>query len=59
MAFSTAEKFVTALKEKGVRSGLLALNDVKHIHDMELRPGTKEWEEQVAPGYRFLFDMLK
>ncbi len=59
VAFSTAEKFVTALKEKGVLSGLLALKDVKHIHDMELRPGTKEWEEQVAPGYRFLFDMLK
>lgn len=53
MPFATAERFVGELKEKGVRCGLLALDEVRHIHDMELRPGTRGWEEQVQPGYRF------
>lgn len=56
--FAAAERFVAALKERGIKSGFLKLSGVKHIHDLHLRPRTKEWDDQVAPGYDFLFDAV-
>ncbi|KAL3250624.1 hypothetical protein ABHI18_011097 [Aspergillus niger] len=52
--FDAAERFITELKTQGVAGDLLGLLSVPHLHDLYLRPGTKEWEEQVEPGYRFL-----
>ncbi|MCJ1359582.1 MAG: hypothetical protein MMC33_009584 [Icmadophila ericetorum] len=56
--FHTAEKFAEALKAHGVRSSLLAVKGVKHIHDLQLMPGTQRWQREVAPGYEFLLDIL-
>lgn len=52
--FSAAERFIAELKSQGVDCGLLELESAPHLHDLYLRPGTREWEEQVGPGYRFL-----
>ncbi|KAF7898017.1 uncharacterized protein EAF01_008983 [Botrytis porri] len=54
----TAKKFVTALKERGVRSGFLEVPGAKHIHDLNLRPGMEQWRQGVEPGYDFLFEIL-
>lgn len=56
--FHTAKKFVTALEEHGVQSGFLGVSSAKHIHDLNLRPGTEQWRQGVEPGYDFLFDIL-
>lgn len=56
--FHTAKKFVTALKEHGVRSGILGVSGAKHIHDLNLRPGVEQWRLGVQPGYDFLFEIL-
>ncbi|KAF5871074.1 putative polyketide synthase protein [Botrytis fragariae] len=56
--FYTAKKFVTALKEHGVRSGFLGVSCAKHIHDLNLRPGMEQWRQGVEPGYDFLFEIL-
>ncbi|KAF7889246.1 hypothetical protein EAF00_009546 [Botryotinia globosa] len=56
--FHTAKKFVAALKEHGVQSGFLGVSCAKHIHDLNLRPGTEQWRQGVEPGYAFLFEML-
>nr|WHF58365.1 polyketide synthase [Aspergillus sp.] len=52
--FAAAERFVSELEKKGVRCRLVGLDGVPHLHDLYVRPGTQEWEEGVAPGYRFL-----
>ncbi|KAL8726230.1 MAG: hypothetical protein Q9166_006855, partial [cf. Caloplaca sp. 2 TL-2023] len=57
--FASAERFDTLLEERGVKHGFLKLEGLRHIHDLHLRPGTREWEEQVEPGYIFLFDIVK
>ena len=36
-----------------------AMQMTTHIHDLHLKPGARGWEEQVAPGYRFLFDVVR
>jgi dipeptidyl aminopeptidase/acylaminoacyl peptidase len=56
--FHTAVKFADALKGYGVKGGLLAVKGAKHIHDLSLRPGTERWQQEVAPGYDFLFSTL-
>ncbi|KAI1840571.1 hypothetical protein JX266_013235 [Neoarthrinium moseri] len=56
--FSGAEVFAAALAEHGVSHGFLAVPGAAHIHDLQLRPGTQKWEEQVEPGYKFLFDSV-
>lgn len=56
--FAAAERFVTALKERQIRHGFLPIQGARHIHDLTAKPGTREWEEQVAPGYQFLFDVI-
>jgi fermentation-respiration switch protein FrsA (DUF1100 family) len=56
--FAGAEQFVAELQERNIRHGFLPLKGVDHSHDLTLRPGSKEWEAQVAPGYLFLFDSV-
>ncbi|KAF7886672.1 uncharacterized protein EAF02_003319 [Botrytis sinoallii] len=56
--FNASKKFVTALKEHGVRSGFLGVSCAKHIHDLNLRPGMEQWRQGVEPGYDFLFEIL-
>lgn len=43
---------------QGVVGDLLGLESVPHLHDLYTQSGTREWEEQVAPGYRFLQDAI-
>lgn len=57
--FAGAERFVAELRNKNIRHGFLPLQGVGHIHDLKLRPGSRGWEAQVAPGYRFLFGSVK
>jgi len=59
VAIASAERFVAALREHGVHCGLLKLEGVRHIQDLELRPGMPLWREQVEPGYWFLFEAVK
>lgn len=56
--FHTAVLFAEALKEYGVKGGLLAVKGAKHIHDLRLKPGAERWQREVAPGYEFLLDIL-
>ena len=56
--YHMAEKFAEALKSHRVRSGLLTVEGVRHIHDLQLEPGTERWRREVAPGYDFLFNTL-
>ena len=51
--------FIKELKKSGVECGFLPIPGVKHIHDLHLKPGSKEWRDQVEPGYRFLFEILE
>jgi len=57
--FAGAQRFVAELAARGVRHGFLTVKGGAHIHDLALRPGTHEWQEQVAPGYQFLIDVVK
>jgi predicted esterase len=54
--FAAAERFVGEMKRRGIESGFLALDRASHLHDLSLRPGMREWDEQVLSGYRFLID---
>lgn len=56
--FAAAERLIDELKTQGVECGLLRLDKVSHLHDLRLRPGMAEWEEQVVPGYRFLVEAV-
>ncbi|KAL9092262.1 MAG: hypothetical protein Q9165_004436 [Trypethelium subeluteriae] len=56
--FTAAEQFLAALKAKNVMCGLLKIEGGKHTHDLTLKPGMKEWEQHVAPGYRFLSEIV-
>ncbi|KAK4244346.1 BcPKS16, polyketide synthase [Corynascus novoguineensis] len=56
--FAGAERFAGEMAARGVRHGLLAVRGAPHIYDLGLQPGTREWEERVAPGYRFLVDLV-
>ena len=57
--FAAAERFVDELSKKNIRHGFLPLAGVNHIHDVRLVPGTGSWEDQVAPGYHFLFEVIR
>jgi acetyl esterase/lipase len=58
-SFEAASKFQEEMSQKGIKSGFLAVKNGHHIHDLLLKPGTMKWDEEVEPGYRFLFDTLK
>ncbi|KAK3902479.1 BcPKS16, polyketide synthase [Staphylotrichum tortipilum] len=53
-----AARFAAELAARGVRGGMLAVEGAPHIYDLGLRPGMAEWEERVAPGYRFLVEQV-
>ncbi|KAI5917885.1 BcPKS16, polyketide synthase [Camillea tinctor] len=38
--------------------GFLSLYGARHLFDLELKEGSQEWNEMVAPGYHFLFEIL-
>ena len=57
--FRTAVEFADALKNTGVKTGFLPVKGVKHIHDLNLKPGMEKWDTQVLPGYKFLLEALK
>ncbi|VUC29968.1 unnamed protein product [Clonostachys rosea] len=57
--YDSASKFVQALRDHEVECGFLTIEGGKHIHDMDLKPGTISWEAQVAPAYEFLFRKLR
>ncbi|KJZ75225.1 hypothetical protein HIM_05419 [Hirsutella minnesotensis 3608] len=56
--FAAAERFTSELKARGVRHGLLPLENMSHLHDLKLRPGSRAWDSQAGPGFRFLFDAV-
>lgn len=57
--FESASRFHEEMNRQGIKSGFLAVKNGHHIHDLRLKPGMAKWDEQVAPGYQFLFDVLK
>jgi hypothetical protein len=54
-----ASNFQEEMNQKGMKPGFLAVKNGPHIQDLLVKPGTMKWDEQVVPGYRFLFDALK
>lgn len=57
--FEPAERFYQELCRRGVKAGFMALPRARHLFDLRLRPGTHAWDEQIAPAYQFLFDILQ
>lgn len=53
-----AVKFGKALKEAGVESEVLIVPGAKHMYDISMKPGKKGWEDNILPGYEFLFKAL-
>jgi pimeloyl-ACP methyl ester carboxylesterase len=53
--FAAAERFIEEMGRQRVEHGILRL-DVGHVFDVDVDPGTTTWDEQIAPGYRFLFN---
>lgn len=53
MPYAAAAAFVGTLRDHDVQIGLLRLDKVKHIHDMKLKPGSREWKEglNLAIGF--------
>ncbi|KAK1255599.1 hypothetical protein MKX07_007858 [Trichoderma sp. CBMAI-0711] len=56
--FHSSVDFVDALRKQGIRHGFIPVPGQQHIFDLTLAPGMAKWEEWVAPGYKFLFDIL-
>ncbi|RAK80213.1 uncharacterized protein BO72DRAFT_484062 [Aspergillus fijiensis CBS 313.89] len=56
--FESAERFHQELQRQEIASGMLQLEHAHHIYDLHLKPGMVEWDEQVAPGYNFLFNVV-
>lgn len=47
------------MRRHGVHVEFLTVKRGYHGYDIPLRPGMAAWDEQVAPGYQFLFNKLK
>jgi acetyl esterase/lipase len=56
--FHTSVDFVNALSRQGVKSGFIPVPGQRHIYDLALSPGMAKWDDWVAPGYHFLFEIL-
>lgn len=56
--YDSARHFVGALRCAGVDCGLLTIPGARHIHDLDIKPGTTKWEAEVAPAYEFLMRRL-
>ena len=50
--------FFDALQARGVESELLKVPGAKHLFDLRSKPGSREWEHGVGPGYGFLLRKL-
>lgn len=59
--FSAAQRFVDALhlENPAVPCELLAVPGARHLFDLGLDEGSPEWDRLVAPGYRFLCQVMK
>lgn len=57
--FHTSVNFVDALGEQGIKNGFIPVPGQRHIYDLALSPGMTKWDEWVAPGYKFLFELLE
>lgn len=57
--FGPAERFVTEMRARELPCGLLPLKGQKHIFDLGIEEGMEEWDELVAPGYRFLCNVVR
>ncbi|KAI1163974.1 BcPKS16, polyketide synthase [Nemania serpens] len=57
--FRSTVDFVNAARERDVECGLLAVPGARHLHDINLVPGTALWEAQVAPAYQFILRSLQ
>jgi pimeloyl-ACP methyl ester carboxylesterase len=55
--FTAAKRLVEEMGKRGVKHGFLRLN-AGHVFDVNVHPGTAIWEEQIAPGYKFLTDCM-
>lgn len=51
--------FSDALQATGVESELLKVPGAKHLFDLQSKPGSREWEDGVGPGYEFLLRKLE
>ncbi|KAM0523026.1 hypothetical protein ACHAPE_001517 [Trichoderma viride] len=56
--FHTSVDFVNALREQGIKNGFIPVPGQRHIYDLALSPGMAKWDDWVAPGYKFLFEIL-
>ncbi|GAB1312718.1 Polyketide synthase [Madurella fahalii] len=57
--FEAAESFVREMRARGVPCGFLAVPRGRHVHDVGVERGTREWEEGVEGAYRFLFEVVR
>lgn len=56
--FHTSVEFVNALDKQGIKNGFIPVPGQRHIYDLALSPGMAKWDDWVAPGYKFLFEIL-
>ncbi|KAL9046401.1 MAG: hypothetical protein Q9214_000753 [Letrouitia sp. 1 TL-2023] len=56
--FETAEAFLKAMQEAGVKGRLGIVEGARHIHDLRLKENDEGWWEGVGVGYNFLFKEL-
>ncbi|KFA74445.1 hypothetical protein S40288_08906 [Stachybotrys chartarum IBT 40288] len=56
--YAMAADFVQTCRGRGVECGFLTIPGARHIHDLNLEPGTVAWEAEVAPAYEFLLSKL-
>lgn len=56
--FHTSVNFINALNKQGIKNGFIPVPRQRHIFDLSLTPGMSKWEDWVAPGYKFLLDIL-
>lgn len=55
-----SEQFVALCREKGIKCGLRIVKGAKHDnHDLWLKPGSREFDLDVKPGYDFLMELMK
>ena len=55
---SNARQMAVQLQSMGLRSGMLEVKDARHIFDLGIRAGTKDWDKSVRPGFEFLLEHL-
>jgi hypothetical protein len=46
------------LRNPAIACEFLAVPGAKHLFDLGLKDGSRDWDRLVAPGYQFLSKML-